>query len=573
IGELKDLETLSFIGSEVAELPREIGQLIRLRLLDLTDCSYLKLIPAGVIASLTRLECLYLRNGFKDWSVDGQDMGRNNASLTELKHLSYLRTLEIEVLDVEIYPKDLLSGNQLIEYKIAIGSSFLRSDVKNNSRALKLSRCQSIIQEGGGVSMMLKRAEALILTGLEDVETVLNYFRIDAFSNLKRLKVDGCGGKIEYLVDTTERMSPSIFPVVEILDLRSMQDFRQICHGHLPSTSFSELRELLLDNLPKLINLWEDPTGQAQLSSLRQLQHLHLDSCDNMEAMLAINAEGAVAEADEIVLHKLEELNLWNLPDLNLEYLSISKCYLLEDLYEGHDATSVTLPKIRTVLLLGLPKLKDTWWNKACHESRSFENLKELTIGGCNCKRYVFSFTTSKLLIQLQELVIEECDMMKEIIATEREEDGEVVDAIVFPKLFYLSLGRMPELTSFYQGNCTLEFQSLEALKIEKCPKMQTFVGSSTNRSKEASEEGLEGQTDQEGNYSVAVKPFFNKKRTINFQDTKCDTSLILVVVHNSSLLRSPPGKLGEGEEKEEEETLTTQQFPREVCKEAEDKA
>ncbi|CAK9153813.1 unnamed protein product [Ilex paraguariensis] len=744
-------------------------------------------------------------------------MGRNNASLTELKHLSYLRTLEIQVPDVELCPKNFLSKNQinqLIEYKIAIGSRYQWSAVENNSRALELSRCQSIIQEGGGVNMMLKRVEALILKGLEDVATVLNYFRIDAFPNLKRLKVDGCGGKIEYLVDTTETMPPSIFPVVEILDLRSMQDLRQICHGHLPSTSFSVLRELWLDNLPELINLWEDPTGQAPLSSLRQvkvrnchkmkylfqqdiivgdlgqLEYLNLDSCDNMEAILAINAEGAAAQADEIVLHKLEELNLENLPNLvrffcktnslasdsssyiraheplfnrkvvfpalerlslekldmeeiwhrqllpaknfnrlrelsinncehlitifpsnlgqllqNLEELFVSECHLLEDLYEGDNATSVTLPKIWTVCLQGLPKLKGTWWNKACHESRSFENLNELTIRGCNCMRYLFSFTTSKLLIKLHELEIEECDMMKEIIAIERVEDGEVVDAIVFPKLFSLSLRRMPELTSFYQGNCTLEFQSLVELKIEKCPKMHTFVGSSTNRSKEASEERLEGQTDQEG----TVKPFFNKKvvlpalvfltlqrldnlkkiwenklpidcfNQLSFLSVReCNNLLqvapskLLPMLHylreliveecdlveevleqvedsggkvmfpyvqtlrlahlpnlksfylgnhalewpflkkvefedcpkmqtfSSGLLLTPKqdisslgwlerfwkgdlnstvqhvfkeGKLGEGEEKEEEETLTTQQFPREVCKEAEDKA
>ncbi|CAK9148684.1 unnamed protein product [Ilex paraguariensis] len=101
---------------------------------------------------------------------------------------------------------------------------------------------------------------------------------------------------------------------------------------------------------------------------------------------------------------------------------------------------------------------------------------------------------------------------MKEIIATEREEDAVVGDMIVFPKLFGLCLSQLPELTSFYQGNCTLEFHSLQIFVIEKCPKMQTFVGSSTKRPKETSEEGLEGQIDQEGNSSVTIQPFFNEK-------------------------------------------------------------
>ena len=120
--------------------------------------------------------------------------------------------------------------------------------------------------------------------------------------------------------------------------------------------------------------------------------------------------------------------------------------------------------------------------------------------------------TASKLLIQLRWLKLKYCGMMKEIIPTEREGDAVVVDTIVFPELFGLRLSQLPELTSFYQGNCILEFHSLENLKIEKCPKMQTFVGSSTKRPKEASEEGLEGQTDQESKSSVTIQPFFNEK-------------------------------------------------------------
>lgn len=42
IGELKTLEIRSFQGSNIEELPREIGQLTRLRLLNLAYCNLLK---------------------------------------------------------------------------------------------------------------------------------------------------------------------------------------------------------------------------------------------------------------------------------------------------------------------------------------------------------------------------------------------------------------------------------------------------------------------------------------------------------------------------------------------------
>lgn len=70
IGELKNLQVLSFVGSDIEELPMEIGQLANLKLLDLTKCEKLILVPSGVIRGLSRLEGLYMRN-FKQWK-DGR---------------------------------------------------------------------------------------------------------------------------------------------------------------------------------------------------------------------------------------------------------------------------------------------------------------------------------------------------------------------------------------------------------------------------------------------------------------------------------------------------------------------
>ena len=48
--------------SDIEELPREIAQLINLKLLDLEGSSKLKVIPSDVISSLTRLEDLGMGN-------------------------------------------------------------------------------------------------------------------------------------------------------------------------------------------------------------------------------------------------------------------------------------------------------------------------------------------------------------------------------------------------------------------------------------------------------------------------------------------------------------------------------
>ncbi|KAK9266004.1 hypothetical protein L1049_027098 [Liquidambar formosana] len=98
-------------------LPREIGQLTLLRLLDLRNCSKLKAIPYNVLASLSQLEDLNMGNSFVKWEVNG------NASLAELKRLSLLVTLDIGITDAKILPKDL-GFEKLKRYKIFVGDAW-----------------------------------------------------------------------------------------------------------------------------------------------------------------------------------------------------------------------------------------------------------------------------------------------------------------------------------------------------------------------------------------------------------------------------------------------------------------
>ena len=56
IGELKKLEILCLRGSDIQQLPLELGQLTWLKLLDLRDCSKLEVIPPNILSNLSHLE-------------------------------------------------------------------------------------------------------------------------------------------------------------------------------------------------------------------------------------------------------------------------------------------------------------------------------------------------------------------------------------------------------------------------------------------------------------------------------------------------------------------------------------
>ncbi|XP_031377501.1 probable disease resistance protein At4g27220 [Punica granatum] len=119
IGKLKGLQVLSFMGSEIEHLPKELGGLTNLVLLDLSKCSKLKVIEQGVLERLTKLEDLYLEESFDQWEGEG-DAVQVNARLAELNNLPQLRTLDVHIVDPMLLHQDLPFGT-LERYRILVG--------------------------------------------------------------------------------------------------------------------------------------------------------------------------------------------------------------------------------------------------------------------------------------------------------------------------------------------------------------------------------------------------------------------------------------------------------------------
>ncbi|KAL9993114.1 putative AAA+ ATPase domain, P-loop containing nucleoside triphosphate hydrolase [Helianthus debilis subsp. tardiflorus] len=578
IKELKHLEILSLVHSDIEKLPKEIRELSRLRLLDLSDCKNLTVIPFGVFSNLSNLECLYMMNSFRQWGVHGQS-SQTQATLDELKNLSHLTTFETHIPDVNLFPKDLLFRN-LVRFKLFIGMDI--SQVINYSypKTLRLTLHQGLSLHGG-IYKLLKSAQHLILDYsiidyLEDLNSIVYDLR-KGFKHLRCLEVYGYTG-VESLIDT------KIFPVLENLKVVSAADLKMICYDHLPDQSFCELRELMLSILPELTCLWVDPMGNVCLRNLKtiyvsdchklkdlvsqstardlsELQRLYVSSCEDLKVILFKDAGDS---SSRIVLSKLKSIKLEFLPNLssfcpetatnlvqealfnskvdfpsleeltlrelhsvneiwprqfstanfrslriliifgcenlvlvfpsyiqkmlqNLEILYIEWCDSVEevcgldehDIHNENDASLATLPCVRDLILGKLPLLKHLWWNKDInpHAYTSLKNLNSLHLYECDGLIHLFSFCAMKSLVQLQELKVRSCKMMKTIFANEGD-DG----IIVLSELRYVSLEDLPELSSFCKGSSSLHFPSLDMIEIKSCPKMKAFVASDVHQ-------------------------------------------------------------------------------------------
>ncbi|MED6133978.1 hypothetical protein PIB30_033205 [Stylosanthes scabra] len=106
----------------------------------------------------------------------------------------------------------------------------------------------------------------------------------------------------------------------------------------------------------------------------------------------------------------------------------------------------------------------------------SFSSLIELNISKCNGLVNLFTPSTSRTLHQLNNISIENCESLEEIVSEEVEEWSKLdEEEIIFKKLKTLSLRSLPNLGRFYNGNVALKFPSLVRLLLIDCNKMKIF--------------------------------------------------------------------------------------------------
>ncbi|KAB5529224.1 hypothetical protein DKX38_019305 [Salix brachista] len=480
IGELKMLKVLSLMGSNIVRLPREIGKLTRLQLLDLTDNPTLEIIPPNVLSCLTQLEDLYMENSFLQWGVEGLDSPRNNASLAELKDLPCLSTLYLHITDPMILPKDFFS-KKLKRFNILIGEGWGWSRKRGTSTIMKL-KISAGIQSEEGIQLLLKRTEDLHLDGLEGVKSVSYELDGQGFPSLKHLHIQN-SLEIRYIVDST-MLSPIVaFPFLVSLSLDNLNKLEKICNGQPVAESFSKLRILKVKSCPMLKNLFS----------------LHMErGLLQLEEIVAEESGGEADEDEAIKLTQLRTLTLEYLPQFTSvssksNAASISQTRpepLITDVRSNEIASNTGLRTPMTLFnrKIEFPNLEDLklssievekiWQVQPGELSYGFVRLTSLIVEGCRNLKYLFTTSMVESLAQLKRLELCDCVSMEEIIIKNGLGEEENVRGVMLPKLQFLKLKGLPNLTRFCTGHL-IQCYFLQELWIEDCPALKTFISNS----------------------------------------------------------------------------------------------
>ncbi|TXG69543.1 hypothetical protein EZV62_004478 [Acer yangbiense] len=295
---------------------------------------------------------------------------------------------------------------------------------------------------------------------------------IAEIGNLKNLKILVLSSDIERLPEQLGELTR-----LKVLDLSKCSDIEVIP---------PKMREaiIVMVMLTKPWNGYMRKSDELRLSAsdIRMiLQKFQEHKFSKVQTLEVFDDESTVFPLD--ILQRFQNLNCLQLRDTS--YKEIFSCEEVEKHAES-------LAQIKRLRLKKLDDLEQMWKQDSrsdlilhnleslkvveCNNlitlvptSASFQNMGYMKISGCNGLRSLVTATVAKSLVQLVRMRIKNCNEMSEIVAI----DGDVKeDEIIFNNLEELELTNLSNLTTFYSGNYTLNFPSLNELQVTRCPKM-----------------------------------------------------------------------------------------------------
>ncbi|XP_039172874.1 putative disease resistance protein RGA3 [Eucalyptus grandis] len=461
LGELKGLQILSLVNSNIYRLPKEMGQLTKLRLLDLNDCSQLQIIEPGVLGSLTKLEELYMEDSFDEWNAS-ELTPATNASLIELNNMKNLCNLHVFIPDPSVLPKDL-NVEKLTSYRIRIGNArHWPSKCKGSSTLeLKLDPLSDVLWKGC-IQSILGKSDDLLLDKLDGSEQSICALSQKGFPNLKHLQVKN-SLFIRYILQSPSHID---FKMLESLLLKNLMNLEKICHNHISSKSFNRLKEVRVESCDKMEVLF--PLSVAR--GLPQLEEIEVVGCKLMRGIIEAD------ECSKVELHSLRVLKLMDLPDIN-NFLNVVSATSGS---RSHNQVStkiaffngqqVSIPSLESLIMKGLPNLKNIWSDESPLE---LSNLRSLEVAHCKSLSKIINSQLLVKLYKVNTLIIEDCISLQEIFDLDGP-SGNGNDETIF-ELTTLKLNGMPSLRHRWNKNpCGIvSFQNLKNLVVKDCDSLE----------------------------------------------------------------------------------------------------
>ncbi|XP_031281262.1 probable disease resistance protein At4g27220 [Pistacia vera] len=205
--------------------------------------------------------------------------------------------------------------------------------------------------------------------------------------------------ELKCIIDTSQRQAPAAaFSKLKTLILFKMSHLEEICKGAEPPNTFLEKLETVeISECHSMCNVYPP----VLLQRLHRLQKAEIISCNKLSEIFKLEGLCQTEGENSAVLSSMESLELWNLPGLRF-------------IWKG---------PIRLV---------------------SSKNLAHVEVHGCSNLKNIFALSIVRLLVQLVELIISDCERLEHIVSdyNQGDEIAEIENGknIVLPTLVKIRL-------------------------------------------------------------------------------------------------------------------------------------
>ncbi|KAG5009137.1 hypothetical protein JHK87_017652 [Glycine soja] len=230
---------------------------------------------------------------------------------------------------------------------------------------------------------------------------------------------------------------------------------------------FPKLEEIHLKEMDNLTDIW-----QAELSadSFSSLTSVNIKSCNKLDKIFPSHMEGWFASLNSLKVYSCR---------------SVKVIFEIKDSQQA-DASGGIDTNLQVVDVRVLPKLEQVW-SRDPGGILNFKKLQSIEMFGCGRLRNVFPASVAKDVPKLEYMSVSECHGIVEIVACE---DGSETNTeqLVFPELTYMDLSGLSSMQHFYRGRHPIECPKLKKMKIYNCSKkLKTFgTGERSNEEDEA---------------------------------------------------------------------------------------
>ncbi|KAK8706361.1 hypothetical protein V6N13_049930 [Hibiscus sabdariffa] len=403
-GELKQIVTESEGGEEEISLSINSPNTLcfpRLREVHIKECDGLEYIFPTLMApqGLPQLENIHVHHCRQLKQLVRRTGGTEND--VQLQQLQFLKPLT----------KFSVSGCPLLS------DSFVRLKVEEaHFKDVRLSAFK------GSLSIQ----KHLQLTRAIEGHNVIPEANKDGLNGLTSLEVMQCKD-FECLVDTTAvDGSTSAFTHLERLSIKDSFGLETLCKGQTPHGFLKNIKELVVEYCYKLRVIFQMDDlpysgEQNQEKQLSNLQSLKLKYLEELRWILKGSAYSFSLQSLKVVnieyCNKLEYLFSPSLIQslVMLEELSITNCYELKTLItelENNDGETESNSSLPTPTLFS-------------------RKLKSLYISGCRKLQYALPIHSAKALPALVRVVVSNCDELRQVFSTVKEQNGVEQDGII----------------------------------------------------------------------------------------------------------------------------------------------